>query len=279
MAYPALGNGFKKIVTIVGCRSMRHTMTIPPENRLAGLSSEDVLIVSFPKTGSTFTRFVFANVVYLLNKNSEPVDFYNLGQIMPECLKDNLIEFCWKGDPLPRLVKTHQLAEDNPLYAQPKALYVLRDPRDTMISFYYYASKRKKGRFEGTFDEFVENNTFGIDAYNKHIESWYSKASWVFDYETLMKAPLASFLKVFDDLGINIQRELLQKALLFSQPDKLKAAEKENSRPNHSVNFDEDFTFVRNASIAQWKDKMSPEQATHIWDRSSAILKARYERY
>lgn len=93
-----------------------------------------------------------------------------------------------------------------------------------------------------------------------------------------MQDPLASFLRVFDDLGIKIQRELVQKALLFSQPDKLKAAERENSRPNHSVNFDEDFTFVRNASVAQWKEKMSPEQATYIWDRSSAILKARYER-
>ncbi len=93
-----------------------------------------------------------------------------------------------------------------------------------------------------------------------------------------MQDPLASFLRVFDDLGIKIRRELVQQALLFSQPDKLKAAEKENSRPNHSVNFDEDFTFVRNASVAQWKEKMSPEQATYIWDRSSAILKARYER-
>lgn len=246
--------------------------------KLQGLASSDVLIVSFPKTGSTFTRFVFANLVNLMNGAKKPVDFYSLGQIMPECLKDDLTSFEWHGGKLPRLVKTHQLFESHSLYSLPKALYLLRDPRDTMISFYYYASKRKSHRYSGTFEDFIADPKMGIPAYNQHIDSWLDRASWVFKYEDMMQSANLCFRHFIDGFDADLPDAVLENAISFSRPTKVKELEQTLSRPNHQQNFDNDFTFVRDAGVSQWKDKLSRELSKAIWDQCSPSLQALYDR-
>ena len=247
-------------------------------NPLRGLTREDVLISSFPKTGSTYTRFVLANVVCLLNNIDDPVDFYNLGSVLPECKKDDLESFQWSGAPLPRFVKTHEFLHENSFYSAPRTIYILRDPRDTMISYFHYASKRKSNRFTGTFTEFVNDPEFGIKAYNLHVREWYDRANWVFLYEDLMTSPLDCFKKLLAELAPGlVSDEVLELAIAQSSSDRLKQIEAKQSRPGQNQNFDEDFRFVRNSSIGQWKQDLNQNESDYIIKLASNTLKRLYQ--
>lgn len=247
-------------------------------NVLLGLSENDVLIASFPKTGSTFTRFVLANVVNQQDGNFDLVDFYSLGKILPECHKDDLQTFHRGGRDLPRFVKTHDLRSSNVLYSLPKVIYVMRDPRDTMISYFNYSSRRKKNRFCGDFLTFVHDETFGMPAYNRHVSEWFDKAGWIFKYDDLMLRPQAVFEQFFRDISISgISSEQLGLAISNSMPEKLKRVEEVASRPGHEENFDSEFKFVRNASVNQWITELPMAEADQVWELSSSTLKAVFE--
>ena len=253
----------------------RYTFTGNPLN---GLTKEDVLISSFPKTGSTYTRFVLANIVSLLNNKSDPVDFYSLGNILPECKKDDLASFEWTGAPLPRFVKTHEYLHEDSVYLTPRTIYIVRDPRDTMISYFHYANKRKSNRFTGTFNEFVNDKEFGIEAYNLHVHEWYDHATWIFQYESLMVKPLDYFKKLLNELAPGkVSDEILELAIAHSSPDRLKDVEAKNSRPGHAQNFDEDFKFVRNSSVNQWKQYLNQSESDYIIKIASNTLKQLYQ--
>lgn len=247
------------------------------KDRLSGLLESDVLVSSFPKTGSTLTRFILANIVAQDDGKESAVDFHNLGKILPECRTDDLDSFQWLNKKLPRFVKTHELQSVSSFYLDKRVIYVLRDPRDTMISYYNYARKRKSNRFSGSFNEFIDDEKFGIPAYNEHVHQWFDSATWVFTYEQLMTNPQQLFRDMLGEICVEpFDESLINEAICRSSPDMMKKMEVERSRPNHEKNFDKDFQFVRNASTNQWKTELDKEISDYIWSKSSNTLKLLY---
>src|SRR6266571_7009288 len=101
-----------------------------PGNRLK-IYEDDVFIVSYPKSGNTWTRFLIANLIY---REKHP-DFSNINELIPdpEVLAKRILDRL----PRPRYIKSHQYFD--PRY--PKVLYIVRDPRDVALSYYQFHRK------------------------------------------------------------------------------------------------------------------------------------------
>src|SRR5579864_4614101 len=93
---------------------------------------DDVFIVSYPKSGNTWTRFLIANLVY---PEKQP-DFSNINLVIPD--PEALSKRALANLPRPRILKSHQYFD--PRYKH--IIYIVRDPRDVALSQYYFHIKR-----------------------------------------------------------------------------------------------------------------------------------------
>src|ERR1035438_4061948 len=94
---------------------------------------DDVFILSFPKSGNTWTRFLIANLIY----PETPADFSNINRLIPDpeaMSKRDLAKM-----PRPRIIKSHQYFD--PRY--PRIIFIVRDPRDVLLSTYHFQRKRR----------------------------------------------------------------------------------------------------------------------------------------
>ena len=103
---------------------------------------DDVFIVSYPRSGNTWVRFLIANLL----APDEKITFRNIENYVPSIYKSADTLDTREGR---RYIKSH-----NPCYElYPKLIYVYRDGRDALVSYYYYAMG--KNVFSGTFEDFI----------------------------------------------------------------------------------------------------------------------------
>lgn len=234
------------------------------------IRNDDFIIASFPKTGSTFTRFVFANMISILNMDGETVDFNNLNDIMPDLIDNDLHE-AWPYKHVPRILKTHSAYRSS--FGKARGhIYVVRDPRDTMISYYQYQKKRKSVSYDKTISDFIRNPYFGIRVFNRHLESWLKEEPFIFRYEELMGDAEQGFVDFTEKFGLDIPKEVISRSIELSRPERVRKLEEERGRPDLGTKFPKDHVFVRSAKVGQWKNVLSPEDLDYIRVHSSPLF-------
>ncbi len=236
--------------------------TIDKYTEYRALGGNDILLASFPKTGNTYTRFVLANVIALQELKGKEVNFFNLGEILPELGVSDLSR-SWPHKSLPRVIKTHRPYRDAFKKAG-TAICVIRDPRDTMISYYNYQKARKSVSYAGSLSEFIKDKGYGIKAYNDHVEGWLEHKPNVLLYKDIIEEGLSSFKQLFQKLDIDVPQDILLEAIARSQPDVLKKVELKEGRPKQDKNFKKGYVFIRNASVGQWKGTYTDDDMAYF---------------
>ena len=102
----------------------------------------DVFIVSYPRSGNTWMRFLLANLL----APQETITFRNIENFVPDLHKSAAVLDNWPGR---RYIKSHHRCYDR----YPRFLYLYRDGRDAVVSYHHYVTEKKA--FSGDFDEFV----------------------------------------------------------------------------------------------------------------------------
>src|SRR5580704_4157963 len=113
-------------------RGMQRALGLHHPGRNLEVWPDDVFILSFPKSGNTWTRFLIANLVY----PETPVDFSNINRLTPD--PEALSKRGMARMPRPRIIKSHQYFD--PRYK--RVIYVVRDPRDVALSQFHFHRKR-----------------------------------------------------------------------------------------------------------------------------------------
>src|SRR5215475_9391593 len=84
---------------------------------------DDTFLVSYPRSGNTWTRFLIANLRY----PNRQVSFTTLDEFIPDACSQTKASL--KRSQRPRLIKTHEYFD--PRYK--KVIYIVRDPRDVVL--------------------------------------------------------------------------------------------------------------------------------------------------
>jgi len=230
--------------------------------RNRGLDPNDVFLASYPRGGSTWTRFVLYEILA-----GQPSSFDNVNRGIPE------IGIHWQAKPLlpgeGRLIKTHEPYRKE----YRRAVYLARDMRDVIFS--QYSREKELGILYDDFDnylsKFLRGKISGFGAWQYHIESWLesplsrSGDLLVLRFEDLRKDMESSVNRMLDFFGVRVQPELVRAAIANNTIDRMREKEKQ-SVTLHQTKSGEEGRFVRKGAVGGWRERLTDEHL-HLIDR------------
>jgi Sulfotransferase domain len=252
----------------------RHFLGLHTPGRNVAVHPDDVFLVSYPKSGNTWTRFLIANLVYP-QKNP---DFSNINQVLPdpEAMSKRSLERAER----PRFLKSHQYFD--PRY--PRVIYIVRDPRDVVLSEYHFDIKRRAIAEDYPLPQFVSRFVRG--EVNHPYGSWgENAASWFYTrgndprfllvrYEMLQSRGMEEMQRIADFLGMKASREQLEFALQQSSADRMRELEKKQAHLWSSTRETrQDKPFVRAAKAGGWKTELPESSIAEIEAKWGGLMR------
>ena len=232
---------------------------------------DDVFLVSYPRSGNTWARFLISNLIY----QNEPTTFANVESRIPEIYFNP--DHVMRRLPRPRILKSHECFQ--PHY--PRVVYVARDPRDVAISYFHHNVKWRNIPEDYPMDDFVPrfmaaefDTRWG--SWSDHITSWLSmrhgrKEFLFLRYEDMKKEPIAALKSIGHFLGegsfsnFDMTDQALANAVELSSPERMRKLEKEQAgKWVLTKQTRGDKPFVRTATAGGWKAVLSPRSVAQI---------------
>jgi hypothetical protein len=239
--------------------------------------SDDVFLVSYPRSGNTWTRFLLGNLIY----QNEPVTFANIESRIPEIYFNP--DHKMRKLPRPRIIKSHESFQ--PHY--PRIIYIVRDPRDVAVSFYHHNVKAGNIPEDYSMEEFIPR--FMAAEFDTRWGSWHDNVlSWLamrqgrpefmmLRYEDMKKNPaqelarVAKFLEACAFRKIDASPEKLARATELSSPQRMRELEKLQAKDwVLTQKTRQDKPFVRTATAGGWRSilcKKSVGQIEQGWGK------------
>ena len=227
---------------------------------------DDTFVVSYPRSGNTWTRFLIANLVYP-EKN---VGFTNIEKLIPDTSSQS--NRALKSTPRPRIIKTHEYFD----HRYRKVIYIVRDPRDVALS--YYDFQRKYMQIDDAYpleqyvEDFVQGRLISIDwgTWAENVSSWIytrgkSKNFLLLRYEDMIADTESELSKVAVFLGVNATPQTLSQTVQRSSAERLRSLEKiQGEQWVSTKNKRSDIPFVRTAVAGGWRTKLPESSVSEI---------------
>ena len=188
----------------------------------AARCDDDLFLVEFPKSGMTWLTFLIANVNAQLSGDRRAVTFFNINDFVPDVWTNRYATMPRTAVPGYRCFKSHA-----PYLRQyRKVIYLVRDPRDVLVSFWVFL--RGLGWWRGTLEELVADRQHGIEGWTRHVSGWLSgidaAASFsLIRYEDLLANTTGELKRLYGLLGLPVSEEVLAAAIERSSIERMRA--------------------------------------------------------
>ncbi len=227
----------------------------PPGRDLA-VRPDDTFIVSYPKSGNTWTRFLVANLVH----PETPATFGNIEDLIPDSMAVSKRRMTRM--PGPRIIKSHDYF--NPSW--PRVIYIVRDPRDVALSQFHFHRKRKMIGDDYPPEKFVTRFIAGetvwpftYGTWGDNVGSWlaprYGRPGFLLlRYEDMESHTERELARVASFLKIDPSPELTSQAVAQSCADEMRQLEKTQAHIwSLTKRTRKDIPFVRSARSGGWR--------------------------
>lgn len=228
-----------------------------------GTKKDDYVIVSYPKSGNTWVRFLVANYLY----PDEKVDFHTIHKLIPEIASSYKIKS--RISPC-RIFKSHSSFRSD----FRNVIYVVRDGRDVYTSYYHYLKNKIPDDF--TFEDFLSDEKHRQGDWSTHVVSWIEgteelSSFLVVRYEDLLTdcaGELRRILKFLDISGLQNQR--IQRSVEASSFESMRKLEARKGRPH--AEKDQADRFIRKGKSGDWINHFSEKEKKIFKEREGEIL-------
>ncbi|XP_045124442.1 sulfotransferase 1A1-like [Portunus trituberculatus] len=267
------------------------------------LKPNDVVLLTYPKCGTTWLQ----EVVWTMRNNPDldnpmanmPVNarvpFLEMDSLLtsknlPPVTEDHPLmqgfkKMCPGRDPKdgvflqiselapsPRTIKSHlplSLLPQN-LLTTSKAVYMARNPKDAVLSFYHHCRIFKNHGYEGSFEQFVQyflDDDFIYGPYWLHLKEALGQRDnsnlHVMFFEDLKQNTLHELKRLNDFLGTKLTEDQLKGVAHYTSFPEMKARDGLlGNGGDIFFNLDivkKDGGFFRKGTIGDWKGKYTPE--------------------
>jgi hypothetical protein len=236
---------------------------------------DDTFLVSFPRSGNTWTRFLVCNLI----NPDDPVNFAQLESRIPEIY--DVTDRALRAFPRPRIIKSHECFD--PRYK--KIVYIVRDPRDVLISYYEFQLKRRVISEELSLEDFVPRFIESeiepkTGSWRDHVVSWTAtrggqKNFLLLRYEDMLADTQKESTKIAAFLGLDSSPERIARAVALSSADRMRKLEKEQSRQwKETKKTRQDKPFVRKAASGGWKSILSERSVAQLESAWGEVMRS-----
>ncbi|KAK2174926.1 hypothetical protein NP493_767g01071 [Ridgeia piscesae] len=238
-------------------------------------TEDDVLVASFPKSGSTWVQ----EVVYLLKNNldEKKARKQNMEDRFPQ------LEYTIPGlaaleaEKGPRLLKTHLPYEMLPQNVQTegktKVIYIMRNPKDVCVSSYFYSRMHLFLNYQSDLAHYCSSFLSGrvnFGPWWDHMKSYwehrYDPNILVITYEDMLQDPSKTIQSIASFLGKDLSTKQVARIAKYCSFDEMK----KNPASNYSwwdklgIRLPEEAEFLRSGKVGEWIEHLSNEQSAYI---------------
>jgi hypothetical protein len=232
--------------------------------RYRGLTEEDVLLASYPRSGSTWLRFLLTDLA-----TGEDPSWGAEARIVPDVGDHGGAPRLLPGGG--RLVKTHD-AHRGPTK---RAVYLVRDVRDVLLSEYRFDLRHGS---DESLDSFLDHalhwgTLFG--PWDAHVDYWVGSpvdpaTVLLVRFEDLRSETAQALERIACFLGIEADRSAIDTAI--SRNGLAEMRKKEEVAFAQHIGRDDYVRFVGEGAVGGWNGKLSPAQLARIEQRSWSTL-------
>jgi len=213
--------------------------------------SGDVFLACYPRSGSTWARFVLYEILTGQESTFDAVN-RELNGIKQHKLCRPVLP---QGG---RLIGTHE-----PFRREyRRVIYMVRDARDVMLSEHAFlkALDYYSEDLDSFAQSFVRGNVNGFGSWQEHVTSFLDSPLagddlLVVQFKELRQDPEIGFSRILDFLKVKVDREVVRRAIANNALEKMQPkVDGSNRMPWRKDRV------VRSGSVEGWRSKLSPSQ-------------------
>ncbi|CAI5772013.1 Sulfotransferase 1C1 [Podarcis lilfordi] len=235
---------------------------------------DDLLIATYAKAGTTWTQ----EIVDMIQcdgdiEKCQRASTYDRQPFIEWVLHKNLPTGLDKAEamPSPRTLKTHlpvQLVPPSFWEQNCKVIYVARNAKDNLVSFYHFHRMNQMMPEPGTWEEFFQKYMDGKvlwGSWYDHVKGWWEAKNkyrilYLF-YEDIKENPKCEIQKILNFLEKDLEKEVLDKIIHYTQFEVMKNNPMANYTflppeiLDHSIS-----PFMRKGTVGDWKNHFTVAQ-------------------
>jgi hypothetical protein len=243
----------------------------------------DVYVLSFPKSGRTWYRFMIGNsLVNTFKLTNIPMnDILMVKKLYKYSNKIPVIYFLHEN--FPDWIHYQKISSNKNRFFKKRVILLVRDPRDLVVSNFYQKKYRNfkvrkgidKKVFQGNMSDFIRYEYGGLPNIISYYNSWANNFSnhkqlLLVKYEDIKSNPLQIMINTMQFLNCTIDESSLLKAINDSSFENMRNIEVNrllnNSRLSADNNGNEQSLKTRKGKVGSYYDELSEPDI--IWMES-----------
>jgi hypothetical protein len=171
-----------------------------------------------------------------------------------------------------------------------KVVFLVRDPRDTIVSYFHELTKRERINFAGDINDFVRDEQWGI----QHIISFYN--SWLtalherndgnfilVSYEHLHEDTQGELAKVCHFFKINVSEDMISASVEAAKFSCMRKAEEQGAIAEWALNYrdinDKNSWKTRKGKVGSYKEELPESTIVYVEDVIEKQLHIHFAEY
>jgi hypothetical protein len=239
----------------------------------------DVLLISYPKCGRTWLRMMISRALELHTgaRESDPL----ATDVMRGADDPGLPRIRVSHDGSPHWKTPRAVRRSKRRYRSKKVLFLVRDPRDVVVSMYFERSRRERA-YSKPLADFLHESRGSLDTIIEYYNVWYRARRVPRDfaivrYEDMQADAVKELRRVLDFLGLpDVSDTHVRQAVEFGSFENMRALEETGAvrsgrlRPRDAGDVESFKT--RRGKVGGYVDYLDAEQVAWIEERIARKL-------
>ena len=223
------------------------------------LTPNDALLAAYPRSGSTWMRFLLYESLTGQSAEFDAVNTYKGRNARPVLAGGG------------RVVGTHERYS----HGDRKVIYLARDPRSIVISEFKLERRQGSQRsFDEFFDAFLNGNSNPFGSWSDHVQFWMTSLParrghlHLVKFEELRSNPEQTLAQVTDFLGVSVDSTKIETVVRNNAVDRMRAKEDVAPKDTFTRARSHEIRFVNEGATQSWQEQLSPPQADLLLERT-----------
>jgi len=235
---------------------------------------DDTFLVSYPKSGNTWLRFLIANLL----RKDPPVGLLDADCMIPSV--DGKAKRFFDAMKSPRVIKSHFAF----IPAYKRVIYVVRDPRDVVMSQYHYQIKRgvleQGAPLEDFVSRFIKGDVCPYGSWGDNVGSWIATRRHdpnflLLRYEDMLADVSSGATGISNFLDLPSDSDRIALAVERSSLENMRKIEKsEGKKWDSTKGSRQDMSFFRSAKSGEGRAVLPRESVERIEKAWGALMRS-----